>query len=399
MEKVAGFVKGHWKKLTFASIPVIYGSNYIKNEYQTFWQMRYVCNEASQYTIPKNSKVLVILNPVANKKRCEKNFKKYCEPIFHTAGYSVDIVKTNHVGHAKSIMESLHELPDVVVVAGGDGTSSEVVTGLLRRKEESCPVLFLPLGENSRTAWNLIRNETKDDTNLVNYLPQRALDIVKNRTQYYPVFKYELIENNDNETRKPIYGLHDFSWGILKEMEVNKDKYWYFGALRHYASILFASLSDKVNEYINVNVVSTPPCPGCSNCVVPKKTKSWFNISKMLNSKLPNETTKEVENSNLCSTEENFKIDAKQIDIRCIKNAGSFFELKTDVIEDISSRSKFIMDMLKQMKLQSSMSIESRTVELVPVEFQHQSYYIDGESYDVRPIKITCIPNTLKCIY
>uniref|UniRef100_A0A1B0AH35 DAGKc domain-containing protein n=1 Tax=Glossina pallidipes TaxID=7398 RepID=A0A1B0AH35_GLOPL len=48
----------------------------------------------------------------------------------NTVAQLVDIKKTKHVGHAKTLVESLNSLLDVIIVAGGDGTSSEVVTGV-----------------------------------------------------------------------------------------------------------------------------------------------------------------------------------------------------------------------------------------------------------------------------
>ncbi|XP_065357384.1 acylglycerol kinase, mitochondrial [Calliphora vicina] len=399
MEKIILFTKSHWKKLSIASIPVVYGIIYIKNEYQISRHMRYVCNEVNKHSIPKPTNVLVVLNPVANKKSCEKMFIKYCEPILHMAGYSVEVVKTKHIGHAKSIMETLHQLPDVVVVAGGDGTSSEVVTGLLRRNEEICPILFLPLGEKSETASRLIENESKGKFGIVKHLSQCVLALVQYRIQDRPVIKYELIENDQqHEVRKPIFGLLDFSWGILKDIEINKEKYWYFWKLKYHASIIITSLSDKLDQTISANLITTPPCPGCNKCEVYTNNKSWFNVSKILNPSLPQPKSL-LEKHKFCSIEKSYKIDAKQIDITCHKNSNSFFELNTDVIENISTRSEFLINMIKEMQIQPSTSLKSRSIEIVTIQTEHQTYYIDGEGYDARPIKITFLPNSLKYFY
>ncbi|XP_023306940.2 acylglycerol kinase, mitochondrial [Lucilia cuprina] len=400
MEKFVQFTKTHWKKLSVVSIPVLYGVTYIRNEYQISRHMRYICNEVKQYSIPKATNILVVLNPVANKKRCEKMFKKYCEPILHMAGYSVEVIKTKHIGHAKLLMETLHQLPDVVVVAGGDGTSSEVVTGLLRRNEEVCPILFLPLGEKNCTASSLVHNESQGMFGSVKYLSQCVLSLIRCRIQYHPVIKYELIETDkSHEIRKPIFGLFAFSWGLLKDIDINKEKYWYFGALKHHVSVLMTSLSEKFNQNISANLVTTPPCPGCNKCDIQVKNKSWFNASKILNPALPTQQLNQMPKNKFCSKEESYKIDAKQIDITCHKNSDSFFELNTNVIENISSRSDFLRNMIKEMKIQPSISLESRSIELLPIGSEHQTYYIDGEGYDARHIKITFVPNALKLVF
>lgn len=102
--------------------------------------MRVYCKKAAEYgkqpidvgVEPKT--VTIILNPNANQRKATKNFEKYCAPILNLAGVYVDIIQTESEGHAKVLMENLSNT-DAVVVAGGDGTLSEVVTGLLRRND------------------------------------------------------------------------------------------------------------------------------------------------------------------------------------------------------------------------------------------------------------------------
>lgn len=102
--------------------------------------MRVYCERAAVYgkqpiepgVEPKT--VTVILNPNANRRKATKNFEKYCAPILNLAGIYVDVVQTESEGHAKTLMEGLSNT-DAIVVAGGDGTLSEVVTGLLRRSD------------------------------------------------------------------------------------------------------------------------------------------------------------------------------------------------------------------------------------------------------------------------
>lgn len=104
--------------------------------------MRVYCEKASYYgkqTIPTNRtprNVTVILNPNANKRNALDDFENYCAPIFHLAGILVNIIKTESEGHARKLVEGLNNT-DAIIVAGGDGTLCEVVTGLLRRTEEN----------------------------------------------------------------------------------------------------------------------------------------------------------------------------------------------------------------------------------------------------------------------
>lgn len=112
--------------------------------------MKSFCEKAAKYgevTIPISNeprRITVILNPNANKRKAVDDFESYCAPILHLAGMSVEIIKTESEGHARTLISNLGST-DAIVVAGGDGTLSEVVTGLLRRTEEKTNGL-IPLG-------------------------------------------------------------------------------------------------------------------------------------------------------------------------------------------------------------------------------------------------------------
>lgn len=95
----------------------------------------------------KARQITVILNPSANKRKALKEFDKYCAPLFYLAGISIEVKKTESEGHAKRLTETLSGT-DALVVAGGDGTLSEVITGLLRKTQEDANQL-VPIGEDS----------------------------------------------------------------------------------------------------------------------------------------------------------------------------------------------------------------------------------------------------------
>lgn len=99
----------------------------------------------------KPKKVTVILNPAANKRylvdnfnltfvvficsffyvlhrNAKSDFEKYCAPLLHLAGYCVTVITTEREGGARSLVENLIGETDALIVAGGDGTLSEVGT-------------------------------------------------------------------------------------------------------------------------------------------------------------------------------------------------------------------------------------------------------------------------------
>lgn len=84
--------------------------------------MRDMCNEAKVYgderapVTAKLRKVLVVLNPVANKRNCEEYYEDFCAPIFNIAGLDVEVVKTQSELHAiRYLEEELKEYPDALV--------------------------------------------------------------------------------------------------------------------------------------------------------------------------------------------------------------------------------------------------------------------------------------------
>lgn len=115
--------------------------------------MRTYCQEAMRYgdqpiaatTDPKT--VTVILNPAANKRSANDSFKKYCEPILHLGGFEVNIISTTSEGSARKTIEELPNLPDAILVAGGDGTLAECVTGGKKILIYQFKVLFCMLPE------------------------------------------------------------------------------------------------------------------------------------------------------------------------------------------------------------------------------------------------------------
>lgn len=115
--------------------------------------MHLYCQKAALYgkqPLPPHMKarhVTVILNPNANKRKATDDFEKYCAPLLHLAGIFIELIKTESEGHAKTLIETIGST-DAIVVAGGDGTLSEVITGLLRKTQEN-PNYLIPIGKCS----------------------------------------------------------------------------------------------------------------------------------------------------------------------------------------------------------------------------------------------------------
>lgn len=80
--------------------------------------------------------ITVVLNPAADKRKAKNLFEKYCAPLLHLAGLAVTVVTTEYAGQARDILYSLNSETDAIVVAGGDGTLSEVRVDPLPAKND-----------------------------------------------------------------------------------------------------------------------------------------------------------------------------------------------------------------------------------------------------------------------
>lgn len=77
------------------------------------------------------SRYIIILNPVAGKGKALKQ-RPRIESFFQKNECEYEIILTGHPGHAIILAEKYALLPDTVVIAaGGDGTSNEVINGLM----------------------------------------------------------------------------------------------------------------------------------------------------------------------------------------------------------------------------------------------------------------------------
>lgn len=391
--------------------------------------MREYCTEAKKYgdmTAPVTAtmkKVLVVLNPVANRRSCEENFESYCAPILHLAGFTVEIVKTQSELHAiKVIEEELSEYPDALVVAGGDGTLSETITGLLRRAENDphIPAIgVVPVGRINQFSFMLFNSDSlpKNKVEEVRSMAKAALAVVKGKTEKKDVMKIQLIQEDfveGAEPKKPFYAVGSLFWGSFNDIMKKKDKYWITASLREYTAFLFNGFGRQdVTWSCKANLIYSDPCSGCSNCYEKSESKTqkihnarwWskFNAQE----KAPDYS--KILNPNCLTTHED-TIDTSEFVISTntaegISDNKSKMNIKINTKRDdigidyILSSWKRVSNR-RYLDVPHSKVIEARTLVLLPEtnsEEDKEIYYsIDNENYEVMPIKITLLPKKIE---
>ncbi|PWA33044.1 hypothetical protein CCH79_00013022 [Gambusia affinis] len=238
--KVFRALRNHWKKSTLAVCVLSYGGYWLYGCHLCVTSDSVVRREACQLArefgrqqiAPQErlKKATVILNPAASNGKANNLFEKNAAPILHLAGVEITVVKvsfpalisslymlvspdTDYEGQAKKLME-LMEQTDMLIVAGGDGTLQEVITGLLRRPDQeafsSTPIGFIPLGSHNSLSPSLhflSDNKVKDIT-------AATLSILKGETVPVDVLQIK------GEKEQPVFALIGLRWGAFRDILV-----------------------------------------------------------------------------------------------------------------------------------------------------------------------------------
>ena len=239
----------------------MYGANWYNKKLQDEAYMRELCQEALSYgsgTIQGADtplyNVTVILNPVASGGKARKLYEKYCAPLLNLAGMKVSVMRTESEGQAKEIMEIMSDA-DAVLVAGGDGTLSDAVTGLLRRSDNAAarlPLGVLPVGKTNTWAHRLFPCD--DDVKLMG---EATMAVVRQLRRPVSVMEVENRAEDENMKGKKLYFLNRLEVGAWKDARLRADKYWLFGfGLKNYVTYLgsFTTGSKHVKWSCDLNL-------------------------------------------------------------------------------------------------------------------------------------------------
>lgn len=150
-------------------------------------------------------KCLFVYNPNSGKGKFKKKQDFIVKKLSQKFSV-VDVMQTERVGHAKEIAQSACGKYDVLVCAGGDGTLSEVVSGIAE-KENSPMIGYLPAGTVNDVAHSL-------------GIP-RALDKALDRIINGKPFAHDIFKAGDH------YGIYVCCAGLFTETSYHtnqKDK-------------------------------------------------------------------------------------------------------------------------------------------------------------------------------
>ncbi|KAF6275787.1 acylglycerol kinase [Rhinolophus ferrumequinum] len=303
-------LRNHWKKTTAGVCLLSWGGHWLYGKHCDDLLRRAACQEAqvfgNQLILPNAQvkKATVFLNPAACKGKARTLFEKNAAPILHLSGMDVTIVKTDYEGQAKKLLE-LMENTDVIIVAGGDGTLQEVITGVLRRADEATfsktPIGFIPLGQTSSLSHTLFTGSG----NQVQHITDATLAIVKGETVPLDVLQIK------GEKEQPVFAMTGLRWGSFRDAGVRVSKYWYLGPLKtkaahffstlkewpqtHQASISYAGPIERPPSGAEV----VPPRPSLYRRILRRLASYWARPQDALSQELGPEVWKDVQLSTI----------------------------------------------------------------------------------------------------
>lgn len=140
------------------------------------------------------TKYRIILNPTAGK-GAGKRLASEIEAKLKSLGLDFSIVQTERPGHGIELAgQAVAEKYDVVVAVGGDGTSNEVINGLMLAKRAGvgkAAMAVLPIGRGNDFAYSMhIPTDWKAAADLLVNDPRQPLDIGFVVGELYPDGRY-----------------------------------------------------------------------------------------------------------------------------------------------------------------------------------------------------------------
>ncbi|XP_076035097.1 acylglycerol kinase-like protein Mulk [Oratosquilla oratoria] len=424
----------HPKKTIFFIALTAAGGNFANKKYEEHLMMRNYCLQAQKYgNMPsplgeKERHITVLLNPAASEGKGKKYFDKYCAPLLHLSGMKVAVVRTEHEGQARSLMEVMDNT-DAVVVAGGDGTLAEVVTGVMRRTDrkeavKKFPIGILPLGEINTAAkaiWGITDVEPKD-------LAKATMAIIHDLKTNLDIMEITPLKaSEDGEDPKPVYAVSSIQWGAYRDALERKDVYWYWTMLKKYMTFVFSSYKD-ITWSCDAQVEYTDPCSGCSRCQYtpvkepqpeepePPKSKHWwasfipkthFIVNKETEEEVPQIDYSVIDNP-LCGTKKSLPVDASEVIISTCNTQETSHIPRHALSFRTGASNISALDFIKEGWSRTWTGVKSHLTEiqageltLLPTgslqtqEGKDRELSIDNDTFEVRPMKIQVKPEAL----
>ncbi|KAI9910883.1 hypothetical protein PsorP6_011129 [Peronosclerospora sorghi] len=178
------------------------------------------------FVLPR--KFMVVINPAGGKGDAQKTYDQQVAPVLEQANVEVETVVTRHAADATEIMENLClNQYDCIVAVGGDGLLSEMLQGLMNRKDWQKAVLqplgIIPAGSGNGLSASLL-SRAGERLEVLN----AAYSLAKGRVQDLDLF------SATNSSDKVMYGFLSLEWAFIADVDIKSERYRFFGGMRFF---------------------------------------------------------------------------------------------------------------------------------------------------------------------
>uniref|UniRef100_A0A8C7G6S9 Acylglycerol kinase, mitochondrial n=1 Tax=Oncorhynchus kisutch TaxID=8019 RepID=A0A8C7G6S9_ONCKI len=400
--KVFVTLRNHWKKSTVAACALSYGGHWLYGKHCDNLLRRDACLAAREFGRQQISpqeqlkKATVILNPAACRGKANNLFEKNAAPILHLAGMEVTLVKTDYEGQAKKLME-LMEQTDMLIVAGGDGTLQEVITGLLRRADHESfsktPIGFIPLGSHNSLSESL---HILSD-NQVKHITSATLSILQGETVPLDVLQIK------GEKEQPVFALIGLRWGAFRDVASTIKKYWYLGPLKIKAAHWFSTLREwpQVHE-ASVSYIAPTLRPPDLPEQKPQRPNLMYRIARRLKNywypPIPVEEPERWDERTLSTLELSIQTQNKN-PVQTVSTFYLFFNIYIYIyifffFYLVATTTKKAADSTAFTR--QSLKLEASACRLNLPEEGAGFYNIDNEEYEAMSVEVRLLPRKLR---
>lgn len=253
----------------------------------------------------------------------------------------------------------------------------------------------------------------------VETMAKATMSVVRGKIEQKDVMKIEILPHQTEEgilSSKPIYAIGSLHWGAYRDALSRRDKYWYFGSLRDYATFLFNAFDSKLTWNCSSKLLYTDPCPGCSNCYQKRWNSNGENRRRWWSMFIPrfkpaatqqNEPDLSKNKNDLCQVQTELNVNPSEIIIE--NNTTRSMDEKPkltiklgpselDSFDFISNSWTRVRHPVEQSNFVET--IDARTIDLIPENVASEEneifYSIDNESFEVKPIRISVVPRAIQ---
>jgi len=192
----------------------------------------------------------IIVNPFAGKRK-GKEISNLISTDLEQSNINSITYFTDYSGHAEDLVSSLNfQEGDALMSVGGDGTLSEIITGLLGREvpyASKIPISIVPSGSG---------NSQANDMEITDYL-DAVQRVVNGRIRKMDVGKVTFMDGEEEKVR---FSHNLVGWGLGVDANILAEKMRFLGPIRYDLGSLMSIIRGKVRNakcYIDGNLIDS----------------------------------------------------------------------------------------------------------------------------------------------